>query len=370
MPKIHASLVNTFFAIALAALVVYILIIGQKILVPFVIALLMAYFIAAISDGIANIRVLGVAVLKPFSLVAAVLIVFGAFYLLGNVIIENANLVAANAAAYQQNLDLRLKEIGVLLGTENIPTFTELLQSLASLDIGTIMNAIVSPLTALAGNAVAILIYTAFIVWERRTLPLKIAALAKNPKQQQRIERTLIVIGERIRRYLAIKTMSSTLVATISYVIMRIIGIDFAVFWAVLTFLLNFIPYIGSIVAVAFPITLTLVQPGIEDPLPTFVASLISLTAAQQMVGSFIEPRWMGTTLNLSPLFILLSLAIWGSIWGVVGMLISIPIMVIALIIFSQFEPTRPIAVVLSQSGNVEPVHDEILYLEAEIEEE
>ncbi len=138
--------------------------------------------------------------------------------------------------------------------------------------------------------------------------------------------------------------------------VMLMIGIDFALFWAVLTFLLNFIPFIGSIVAVSFPILLTLVQPGIEDPLTTFLVALLALAGAQQLVGSFIEPRMMGRTLNLSPLVILISLATWWSIWGVIGMLISIPIMVILVIVFSQFEATRPVAVLMSQDGRIAPI--------------
>jgi AI-2 transport protein TqsA len=77
------------------------------------------------------------------------------------------------------------------------------------------------------------------------------------------------------------------------------------------------------------------------------------------LVGSFIEPRMMGRTLNLSPLVILLSLAMWWSIWGVIGMLISIPIMVIMVIIFSQFKPTRPIAILLSQRGHISLIQED-----------
>ncbi len=364
MPQANTTLINFFFALALAALVTYILILGQRILVPVVIAFLIAYFITAISDGLKSISIFGIPIFKPFSLLMAILIVSGALYLLGNVIIDNATLVAKNASSYQENLDLRLEEIGVLLRIDDFPTFTELLQRLGALNIGTIMQAIVSPLTVIAGNAAAIMVYTAFLLWERRTLPIKIATFARDHKQQEAIERTLKIIGERIRRYLAIKTLASSLVSSMSYVAMIIIGIDFALFWAVLAFFLNFIPYIGSIIAVAFPITLTLVQPDISDPLTTFLIALISLAAIQQLVGSLIEPRWMGTTLNLSPLFILLSLAIWSSIWGVVGMIISIPIMVIATIIFSQFEGTRVLAVIMSQSGRVDPNHGGLLYLE------
>lgn len=195
------------------------------------------------------------------------------------------------------------------------------------------------------------------MIFERGTLHSKISALARDKFQLSFIEDTLDSINRNVRRYLAVKSLASSMVAISSYFIMVAIGIDFALFWGVLTFLLNFIPYIGSVIAVAFPITLTLVQPGFEQPVATFLLTLIALIGAQQTVGTFIEPRIMGRSLNLSPLAILLSLAFWWAVWGVIGMFISIPIMVIFLIIFSQFESTRPLAVILSQRGEISTVH-------------
>jgi predicted PurR-regulated permease PerM len=367
MNKENSTLVNVFVGFAFASLVVYILVIAERVLVPFVIAVLIAYFISAIADSFANFRILRVPIFKPFSLLISFAIVFGALYLVGNVIVENANRVAAQAPEYQASLDQRLVDVSAFFGMEDVPTVAGLLGDLSGLtnstltdpNIASLFQAILAQVTGIAGNMLAILVYTAFLIYERATIPLKIAALAKDDFQKERIERTLSVIGEHVRRYLAVKSLSSSIVASLSYIVMILIGIDFALFWAVLTFLLNFIPYIGSIIAVTFPIALTLVQPGIEDPTTTFLVTLLALIGVQQLVGSFIEPRLMGRTLNLSPLFILLSLAMWWSIWGVIGMLISIPIMVIMVIIFSQFKPTRPIAILLSQRGHISLIQED-----------
>lgn len=364
MNKTNSNLVNFFIAFAFASLIVYILIVAQKILVPMVIALLIAYFISAIADAIANFRILRIPVFKPFAMLSSFALVFGALYLVGNVIIGNANSVAAQAPAYQDNLDIRLQQIGAFVGVDEMPTVADLLgqvvtltpSTLADPNIASIVQSFLAQITGLAGNMLAIIVYTAFMIFERRTLALKITAMAKDIDQRERIQKTLSEIGEHINQYLAVKSLASFLVAALSYVVMLMIGIDFALFWAVLTFLLNFIPFIGSIVAVSFPILLTLVQPGIEDPLTTFLVALLALAGAQQLVGSFIEPRMMGRTLNLSPLVILISLATWWSIWGVIGMLISIPIMVILVIVFSQFEATRPVAILMSQDGRIAPI--------------
>lgn len=144
----------------------------------------------------------------------------------------------------------------------------------------------------------------------------------------------------------------SAIVAAGSWVIMRLIGIDFAEFWAVLIFVFNFIPYVGSFFAVLLPVMLTLLQFG---AIGTFLVALVSLTGVQVLVGNFLEPRLMGRSLNLSPIVILLSLAAWSSLWGLVGAFLCVPITVVMLIVFSEFETTRPLAILLSQDGRIDP---------------
>jgi predicted PurR-regulated permease PerM len=132
--------------------------------------------------------------------------------------------------------------------------------------------------------------------------------------------------------------------------VLHFVGVDFASFWAVLIFLLNFIPTIGSIIATAFPSVLTLIQ---FDTLGPFIITVSILTTIQFCIGSLVEPKLMGNRLNLSPIVILLSLGLWGSIWGIPGMFLCVPITVIMMIVCSYFPNTRPAAVLLSGNGRV-----------------
>ncbi len=116
-------------------------------------------------------------------------------------------------------------------------------------------------------------------------------------------------------------------------------------------FLLNYIPYIGPLIAV---VTLLIVASIQVTQLVPFIFLGILLTAIQIILGNFVEPKWLGVRLNLSPLVILLSLAFWGSIWGFIGLFLSVPIMVILTIILGKFPKTRPIAVMLSATGEVD----------------
>lgn len=128
------------------------------------------------------------------------------------------------------------------------------------------------------------------------------------------------------------------------------IGVDAPLFWAFLIFILNFIPTIGSLIATIFPAFFAVLQFGEFTP---GILVLAIVGAIQLIVGNLVEPRVMGNTLNISPLVVFLTLSLWGVMWGVLGMLLSVPITVIIIIIMSEFPETRPIAILLSQKGNI-----------------
>jgi predicted PurR-regulated permease PerM len=135
-----------------------------------------------------------------------------------------------------------------------------------------------------------------------------------------------------------------------SYLILWIIGIDFAFFWAFLIFLLNYIPTVGSLIGTVFPALIALLQ---FDSMRPAVLVLVLVGIVQVLVGNLLEPKLMGNSLNVSPLVVLLSLTLWGSLWGVVGMILSVPITVMMVIVFAQFESTKSVAILLSEKGNV-----------------
>jgi len=161
--------------------------------------------------------------------------------------------------------------------------------------------------------------------------------------------------------YLGIKTLLSLLTASASWLIMKSMHLDFAAFWALLIFFLNFIPNIGAIIATAFPALLALIQ--FESWLP-FAVVTSAIVSIQFVVGNILEPRFLSKSLNLSPLVILFALALWGTIWGVLGMFLSVPITVIMIITFAHFDKTRPIAVLLSKDGYIKKAYEKIPILE------
>ncbi len=157
-------------------------------------------------------------------------------------------------------------------------------------------------------------------------------------------------IDHSIGNYIALKTVTSLLTGFMSYFALLFIGIDAPFFWAFLIFILNFIPTIGSLIATVFPAIFAILQFG-EFTQGFLVLAVVGVI--QLVVGNFIEPKLMGNTLNISPLVVFLTLAVWGVMWGITGMLLSVPITVILIIIMSEFPETRPIAILLSQRGEL-----------------
>ena len=178
----------------------------------------------------------------------------------------------------------------------------------------------------------------------------KLANLSDDPKRVARIREVIETINRRIGSYLALKTLLSILLGAVSWVVMALFGLEFAALWAVLIAFLNFVPYIGSVLGVVFPVLMTIVQFG---DFATILSLLLALTAVQFVIGNFLDPYVMGNSLNLSPFAILISLAVWSELWGIPGAFLAVPITAIMTIVFSEFPGTRPMAVLLSKSGRI-----------------
>lgn len=199
-----------------------------------------------------------------------------------------------------------------------------------------------------AKNTTMIIIYLLFLVLERKSLKQKVLLLGESNKSFGNFVQIATKINHDILEYLKIKSMASFFTGFLSYIVLEIAGVDFASFWAILIFVLNFIPTIGSIVAVIFPFILSVIL--FENISSAFILGAV-LTSIQMAIGNLIEPRFLGKTLNLSPIAIFLFLVIWGKIWGILGMFLAVPIMVVVNIILAQFEQTRTLAIILSGNG-------------------
>jgi predicted PurR-regulated permease PerM len=255
--------------------------------------------------------------------------------------------VSAAAPAYKANFDILAQKLVTKFHLEKAPNVNEMLKSI---EIAPLITKLAGSFTSAIGNVFLVLIYVLFLLLEQGTFSKKIVSLFPNKRKRNSILSILTQTQDDIQTYIWIKTLTSITTGVISYLVLKFVGVDFAGFWAFTIFLLNFIPTVGSIIATVFPALLALIQFG---GFFECAVVLIAVGSVQIVVGNFIEPKLMGNTLNLSPLVVMLSLTLWGSIWGIAGMFLSVPITVILLIVFAHFEKTRSLAIMLSGDGNL-----------------
>ena len=332
-------------AIVATFTVFYVLWVGKPLLVPLAIAVLIWYMINALAN--LYTRVIFRKSANWMALTLALLTIAVGAVVVVEIIQNNIADVKQAAPGYKADLDQWLVRIYDMLGIKSLPTLS---QFMASVDIGPIVASFAGALTGILGDLALIVVYVGFLLFEQKTFSNKLANMFPDPAKRKQVEELIDNIQLQIQTYIRIKTLVSVFTGLVGYIVLTLVGVDFASFWAFAIFLLNYIPIVGSAVATIFPALLTLIQ---FDTFAPFLIVGIGLTSAQFAVGNVIEPKLMGSSLNLSPLVVVLSLVLWGSLWGIPGMFLCVPIMVILLIVLSHFDATRPIAVMLSERGEL-----------------
>ncbi len=217
-------------------------------------------------------------------------------------------------------------------------------------DLPQIATYIGSSLASLATSTGMVLIYLIFMFIEQSSFNKKIDSMPLSKIKTKKLRFILNSIDENMKKYLFTKTFISGATGIGAYILLEIIGLEYASVWAFIIFILNYIPTIGSILACALPIAFALIS-GDTWHLAAFTA--IALVFLEILFGNIIDPKLTGKTLNISTLAILVNLVFWGMIWGPAGMFFSVPILVAVYITTAQFESTRWIATLLSADGKI-----------------
>jgi predicted PurR-regulated permease PerM len=329
----------------------WLLYIGQTIFIPAVFGAVVVYVIVGLAQALGRLPRLGPWLPLQLRYLFSVVVIGLVFLLLAYLIMANKERALALAPQYQQSLLAAIQQLAVRFGFETEPTWATLRQELmAQINLQRLAGSLLSSLGSVLVTFVVVFLYATFLLIERRGFAAKLANLSHDPRRVARIREVIGAINRRIGSYLALKTLLSILLGAVSWVVMALFGLEFALLWAVLIAFLNFVPYIGSVLGVVLPVLMTIVQ--FED-LGTIVTMLLALSAVQFVIGNFLDPYVMGNSLNLSPFAILISLAVWSELWGIPGAFLAVPITAIVTIVFSEFPGTRPVAVLLSKNGRI-----------------
>ena len=196
-----------------------------------------------------------------------------------------------------------------------------------------------SILRVLITNLFLILLFVLFILLEASSLPRKLQAAFDDPETMNHFK----TITDNVNRYMGLKTLISLVTGLFIWLLLTLIGVQFAGTWAILAFFLNFIPSIGSIIAAVPAIVWALVQMGFSSALLTLLAYLV----VNIVIGNFLDPRLIGRKVGLSTLVVFISMFFWGWVLGPIGMLLSVPLTMIAKIALASSDDTRWLAVLL-----------------------
>lgn len=327
--------------------IVVVLIYLKSILIPFVFAVIVWFLIREVKVLINRSRFGAEKLPNWIKNLVAFAAILGVIVVVSKLLANNVEQMSHSLPQYQANVEEVVAQINEVA---NIDLEQELRAYSGEADFSGVIRDVFNSLSAAVGEIFMVILYVLFLMGEERMLPIKFRKLYQDKESYKSAREVVDDINESIGRYLSMKTLVSLITGTLSYIALLIIGIDFPMFWAILIFLLNYIPTIGSLVATLFPAFMALLQFG--EPTPALIV-LVTVGGIQMIIGNYIEPRLMGRTLNISALVVLLALAFWGVIWGVTGMFLSVPVTVILIILFSRFPSTRAIAVLLSGDGDV-----------------
>lgn len=337
---------------ALLALIIgWVLYIGKDVLVPVVFGAVVVYVIVGLTHGLGRMPVVGRRLPLQLRYLLSIVAIGLALLMLGYLLIAHKDKVVTLAPQYQETLLAAVQKLAVQFGFETEPTWATLRQDLlARINIQMLLGTMLVSVSSIAVSLVIVSLYAVFLLIEQHSFDDKVAQLSEDPRRVARLRQLIGDINRRIGAYLALKTFLSVFLGGVSWLVMASFGLQFAGFWAVLIAILNFVPYLGSVLGVLLPAILAVVQ---FDDGGLVLSMVVALGVAQFVIGNFLDPYVMGSSLNLSPFAILVSLAVWSELWGIPGAFLAVPITAILTIVFSEFAGTRPIAVLLSRNGTL-----------------
>lgn len=339
-----------YYAAGLFLILAIIAIYAADQLIPIAIAVMVWFLINALADAYDKTIFFWIRLPKLISLLLSLVTICGVSVLIVNAISDQVTDVAADAPKIRQRIGDLSQALTSWLGMEPKRTLESLLQPGEIRALFAEVGRSIGSLTTKLG---LVLIYVIFLIADQHFFPQKLARAFPDKRRHEEVQGIISLIQKDIKSYLWIMTASGLIIGAATYGVLTYFGYKNPVFWAFIMFLLSYIPTVGVLVGVVSLSLFGLVQ--FDSYLPAFAAPGV-IFAVNVVIANLLAPKLAGDRLNLSQFVVIASIFLWGSVWGVAGMLLSVPIMSILLIVLSHIKETRPVAVILSQRGQL-PKH-------------
>ncbi len=288
----------------------------------------------------------GLAITIVFILIIAVFVGFG------ELIGSSLSSFSEDAPKYEQNLREMGAAIYQFADNNGVKISTDEMTKLFDPSkVMSITAGFLGQLGGFMGNAFTIFFLVLFLLMEVDSFKIKTTAIVKGAGGSLSFFNT---IGDSIRHYLSIKTMTSLFTGTLIWISLAIIGVDYAIIWALIAFLLNYIPNIGSIIAAVPAVLFAAVQLGFGGVIWTTGV----FVAVNMIIGNVVEPKMMGKGMGLSTFVVFVSLIFWGFMLGTVGMFLSVPLTMAIKIILEQNPRTEWISIFLGTQDEAQAIID------------
>ena len=341
----YSRIQTTALIIIAFAVVLFLLVQAQFLLVSLATAIVLFSLTSDAINSIARIRVGPFRIPNWLASIAALLLISAALLTLTSIILSQVNTVLSTALAYTERAPFAIAALFSWLG-EDIEA--SILNTVRTADISGYLRQLAGQAGNLLQATVLVILFVGFLFAERIWFDTKMTNFFRDEQQAQQVGRIIASIIHRVNYYLLVKTAVSIVTGVMVFGVCKLFSLELAVAMGILTFVLNYIPNIGSILATIVVSLIAFVQ--LEDPSLT-LAIFIAVTTIQFLNGNVIDPMLMGHALRLSSFGIIINLAFWAAVWGIPGMFLSVPIMVAIMIICSHIPDLRGVAVLLSREG-------------------
>ncbi len=344
----YSKIITSLLAVLVTIAVVVVFYFLRGILKPFLVAIFLTILLEPLVEALRKIRVP-----KGLAVTLVLLLTFAFLFLLGLVVYASVTSFSDQLPKYETKFVAIFHNLLDLFNIplEDVNTYLknfDWTSAIHQLSLPSYVSSTVGSFFQFLANVFLVLLFMVYALLGKESLFVRIRHAFKGAQAEQ-VASTVEIINRQIQEYLIAKTLISVVTGLLATTVLLIFGVDFALVWGMLIFLLNYIPNIGSTIATLPPILMALLQ---FDSFwrPFWVTVLLILI--QMTMGNAVEPRFMGKRLDLSPLVVILSLIFWGFLWGIVGMILAVPIAATVKIVTENIEPLRPISYFLS--GGVE----------------